>query len=115
MTMNQNDFAVSPDFRAWALGFACGVMSGALLGVLFAPARGREMRERIGGAARQGRDRASGVITENREAVVRQKERVEALVDEARKQVGHMTGEVAAAMRDAKSTFERAKAEITGR
>jgi gas vesicle protein len=60
--------------------FVCGAMTGVALGLLFAPARGRDARSYLANKAGEGRDRASKAIEQSREAFRRQADRVSSVV-----------------------------------
>ena len=66
--------------------FACGLLTGATLAVLFAPARGRDTRRRIASTTRRGREQVSRLIDGGRRAVERRKGRVVTMTDQARTQ-----------------------------
>jgi len=44
------------------LSFLCGLLTGVALAVLFAPARGRDTRQRLAAVAREGFDQASKTV-----------------------------------------------------
>jgi gas vesicle protein len=53
----------------FVLSFLCGLVTGAALAVLFAPARGRDTRERLAAAAREGFDQASKAVERGEQAL----------------------------------------------
>jgi gas vesicle protein len=59
--------------------FLCGAMTGAALGLIFAPARGRETRTYLASKVGEGRERASKAIEQGRETVKRQADRMSSL------------------------------------
>jgi gas vesicle protein len=63
--------------------FLCGAMTGVALGLLFAPARGRDARSYLANKAGEGRERASKAIDQSRGAFKRQTDRVSSLVSKA--------------------------------
>ncbi len=51
------------------LAFILGAVSGAAVALLYAPATGRETRERLSEKAREGRERATEATERGREAI----------------------------------------------
>jgi len=51
------------------LAFILGLVSGAAVAMLYAPASGRETREYLGERAREGRDRATEIAEKGRQAL----------------------------------------------
>ena len=51
------------------LAFILGLVSGAAVAMLYAPASGRETREYLGERAREGRERATEIARKSRQAV----------------------------------------------
>ena len=56
------------------LAFLVGAVAGAAVALLYAPATGRETRERLGEKAREGRDRANEAAARGRDAMNRGRE-----------------------------------------
>jgi gas vesicle protein len=72
------------------LAFLLGAAAGAAVGLLFAPAAGRETREILGQKAREGQDKAAGLAKEawgrQRDALVTAIDRGTEAFQEARSQ-----------------------------
>jgi hypothetical protein len=79
----------------WLSGFGWGVMFGAVLGVAFAPARGRDTRHRIGAATRDGHARAANMIGRCRTALSSRHARAIELIHTAGDHVRDVTGNIA--------------------
>jgi gas vesicle protein len=62
-----------------ALAFAAGIGIGALIGLVFAPSSGEEMRENLAGAAR---DQIDDVTSRGRHFVKQAKKAVQSVVDD---------------------------------
>ena len=106
---NTHDTQDRTGIATWLAVFGSGIALGVVIGIAFAPARGRETREAIARATRDGRDRAEKLMSRGREAAVRQQERVNRLantagdyVRSARRTVGEQTQAV-------KSAIDRAR------
>lgn len=74
--------------------FLCGVVTGAALGILFSPMRGRDVRERLAVKARQGRNQVKG-----------QKERLRALAGRTRNHVGVQARHVSRAVAEGRTAL----------
>jgi gas vesicle protein len=66
------------------LAFLVGAVAGAAVALLYAPATGRETRERLGERAREGRDRATEAAVRGREAMNRGRETVANAIERGR-------------------------------
>jgi len=100
----------------------CALLTGAVLGILFAPARGREVRREIMWNVHKGRERASRLrdgasklIDRRRHGAAREKNRVDGLVHTAGQHAGEIQAGIANAMHDAKAAFERGRQQARGR
>lgn len=94
-----------------ACSFLCGAMTGAAVALLLAPARGRELRDRLAATAREGRgqaskvlDHASQALSEGRAAIADIRERGEQAMQSIRQ-------EGAEAVAEAKTAFKRSRTE----
>ena len=66
------------------VAFALGAVAGAAVALLYAPATGEETRRRIKDKAREGRDRAETFARDSREFLKRQRDNIEAAVEQGR-------------------------------
>jgi gas vesicle protein len=66
------------------LAFVVGVLTGAAVALLFAPASGEETREYLGQKAREGKARARDAVDQGREVYQRQRESIASAVDRGR-------------------------------
>jgi gas vesicle protein len=66
------------------LAFLAGVVSGAAIALLYAPASGREARDYLGDRARDGRDRAAEVAAKGREIVTQGRDTLATAIDKGR-------------------------------
>lgn len=64
--------------------FVLGAFAGAAVALLFAPAAGKETRERLGEKAREGRDQANELAGQAKEIFQRQKQNVEQALERGR-------------------------------
>jgi len=109
VSKHYDDLTLDEVNRSYAgSAFVCGLLTGALVGLLFAPARGRDTRRRLSSAARDGRDRVSHFVTKNRHVIAEKQARMASLVDHARTRVERTTSEAAAAMKHARAAIDHA-------
>jgi gas vesicle protein len=87
-----------------ACAFLCGAMTGAVLTALFAPARGRDMRQRLVAKARESRDRASAALARGRGVV----DRTRAHLRDQAEHASRAVAEGRAAVADVRDRGERA-------
>ena len=66
------------------LAFILGAVSGAAVGLLYAPSAGRETREYLGDRAREGRRRAAETAEKGREAVKQGRETLTSAIEHGR-------------------------------
>jgi gas vesicle protein len=66
------------------IAFIAGVMTGAAVALLFAPASGEETRGFLGDRAREGRERAADAARQGREALNRQREQLASAFEKGR-------------------------------
>ena len=66
------------------LAFLLGVVSGAAVALLYAPAAGSETREYLGDRAREGRERAAAAAEKGREILKEGRETLSTAVDRGR-------------------------------
>jgi gas vesicle protein len=66
------------------LAFILGAVAGAAVALLYAPATGRETRERLNEKAREGRERAAEAAARGRQAVSRGRESVSTAIERGR-------------------------------
>ena len=66
------------------VAFVLGAMAGAAVALLYAPAPGDETRRKLAERAREGRQRAEGMVRESREFINRQREQVASAIDRGR-------------------------------
>jgi gas vesicle protein len=66
------------------LAFLVGAVAGAAVALLYAPATGRETRERLGEKAREGRDRANEAAARGRDAMNRGRETMANAIERGR-------------------------------
>lgn len=98
--------AFGPDHHLGALtcSFLVGAAIGAGLGLLLAPASGRDIRAGIASRARRGREQAAAALDRGRAAA----DRTRALVDDERNHVSRAVSEGREAMADIRARSERA-------
>ncbi len=66
------------------VAFLMGALTGAVLALLFAPAKGDETREYLGQKAREGRDKARGAVDQGRDYYDRQRQSLAGAVERGR-------------------------------
>jgi gas vesicle protein len=66
------------------VAFTLGALAGAVVALLFAPAKGDETREFLGDKVREGRDKVAEAATKTREYVHRQRETIATAVERGR-------------------------------
>lgn len=66
------------------VAFTLGALVGAVVALLFAPAKGEETREFLGDKAREGRDKVSDAAAKTREYLHRQRETIATAVERGR-------------------------------
>jgi len=66
------------------VAFTLGALVGAVVALLFAPAKGEEVREMIGEKAREGREKAAEAAAKTREYLHRQRETIASAVERGR-------------------------------
>ncbi len=66
------------------LAFILGLVSGAAVAMLYAPASGRETREYLGERAREGRDRATEIAEKGRQALGQSRETLANAIERGR-------------------------------
>ena len=93
--------------------FMCGVMAGVALGMLTAPARGRDTRRRIASSMHDGRERASQFLERTRQAARRRRRQGVGLVEQARA-APDVRADIAGIVEEARSALERAKHSPAG-
>jgi gas vesicle protein len=81
------------------LAFLVGAVAGAAVALLYAPATGRETRERLGERAREGRDRAADAAARGRDAMNRGRETMANAIERGR-EAYHEARSTAAASRE---------------
>lgn len=63
------------------VAFTLGALVGAVVALLFAPAKGEETREFLGEKAREGRDKVADAAAKTREYLQRQRETIASAVE----------------------------------
>ena len=66
------------------VAFALGALAGAVVALLFAPAKGEETREFLGERAREGREKVKDAASKTRDYLNKQKETLSSAVDRGR-------------------------------
>jgi gas vesicle protein len=66
------------------LAFLVGVLTGAAVALLFAPASGEETREYLGQKAREGRARAREAVEQGRDVYLRQRDNLTGAIERGR-------------------------------
>lgn len=66
------------------LAFLLGAVSGAVVALLYAPAKGSETREYIGERAKEGRQRAAEAVEKGRQAVHQGRETLTSAIERGR-------------------------------
>ena len=66
------------------VAFTLGALAGAVVALLFAPAKGEETREMISEKAREGRDKVNEAAAKTREDLHRQRETIASAVERGR-------------------------------
>ncbi len=66
------------------MAFVLGAAAGAAIALLYAPAAGEDTRRKLAEKAREGRERAEGMVREGREFIQRQRENIATAVDRGR-------------------------------
>ncbi len=66
------------------VAFTLGALVGAVVALLFAPAKGEETREFLGDKVREGRDKVAEAAAKTREYVHRQRETIATAVERGR-------------------------------
>ena len=66
------------------VAFTLGALVGAVVALLFAPAKGEDTREFLGEKAREGRDKVAEAASKTREYLQRQKETIATAVERGR-------------------------------
>lgn len=66
------------------VAFTLGALVGAVVALLFAPAKGEETREFLGEKAREGRDKVADAANKTREYLHRQRETIATAVERGR-------------------------------
>jgi hypothetical protein len=105
-SQNQNDIEVYLPVRipARLLAFGGGLLTGVSIGILVAPAGGREIRRGIVGTARRGRENTSRLVDQGRRGVARQKERA-----------NEIRTDVTSAKADAQAAMDRTREQVQPR
>ena len=91
------------------VAFFMGVLTGGIISLLFAPASGKETREKIRNASVDAKDRTFGAA---HRATERARETVHEFVDHSKGQIHSATDSVKAAVETGKKTFAEKKAEL---
>ena len=91
------------------VAFFMGVLTGGIVSLLFAPASGKETREKIRNASVDAKDRTFGAA---HRATERARETVHELVDQSKGRIHSATDSVKAAVETGKKTFAEKKAEL---
>lgn len=66
------------------VAFALGALAGAVVALLFAPAKGEETRDLLSEKAREGREKVKGAADKTREYLTKQKETLSTAVERGR-------------------------------
>ena len=66
------------------VGFVLGMITGAAVALLMAPAPGEETRRRLADRAREGRERAGDAARQGREFIARQRETLNTAIERGR-------------------------------